>query len=126
MMRKANSCDADSLKLLAKLLTEFRDARDWKQFHTQKDLVMALAIEAAELQERMLWKSEGQLDEALDDPEQREYLADEMADVLGYLLLLADRTGIDLGQALRRKVEKNAVKYPVERVKGDSRKYDQY
>lgn len=87
---------------------------------------MALAIEAAELQERMLWKSEGQLDEALDDPEQREYLADEMADVLGYLLLLADRTGIDLGQALRRKVEKNAVKYPVERVKGDSRKYDQY
>ena len=101
----------------------FRDERDWRQFHTPKDLTLAIAAEAGELAEVFLWKTPEEVEEALADPEQREHLSEEMADVLLYLLCLADVTGVDLSQAVEAKLAVNAARYPVERSRGSARKY---
>jgi NTP pyrophosphatase (non-canonical NTP hydrolase) len=111
---------------LSAMIASFRDERDWRQFHTFKDLALALAIETGELQELFLWQQEHDLELKLTDPDFKERLADELADVLGYLLLLADKASIDAGDALVSKISKNALKYPVNKVKGDSRKYNEY
>ena len=117
---------SDTSKTLADLTTAvlaFRDARDWKQFHTPKNLSAALAIEAGELQETLLWKTDEQISDVLTVPEGREKIADEIADVMLYAMLFADATGIDPSDAIIRKLEKNNVKYPVEWSKGSIRKY---
>ncbi len=115
-----------SLLDLQELVERYRDARDWAQFYTPKDVSAALAIEAGELQECFLWKSAAQVEEALKQPTEREAIEDEMADVLAYLLSLASVTGTDLSAALVRKMAKNEEKYPVERAKGSARKYHAY
>ena len=114
------------LKRLQQQLTEFRDDRDWRQFHTPKNLAAALAIEAAELQQELLWLDDTQVAQALAEPKKREAIADEMADVLAYLLLLSDVTGIELSQALDKKIIKNAQKYPADKCHGSSEKYHAY
>ena len=111
----------DLFQLTNKII-EFRDARDWKQFHTPKNLAAALAIEAAELQEVMLWKRDGEVRDLLSG-EGRERLEEEIGDVLIFALLLAQEMGIDPRDAIHRKLEKNATKYPVELSKGRSEKY---
>ena len=111
----------DLNKLKAKLV-EFRDERDWKQFHNPKDLSQAISIEASELQEHFLWKSQEESHKVV--KENKEDIEDEMADVFAYLLSLSDVTGIDLGEALLNKLEKNKQKYPVEKAKGISTKYN--
>jgi NTP pyrophosphatase (non-canonical NTP hydrolase) len=116
----------DSLATLQQLVINLRDDRNWKQFHKPKDLAAALAIEAGELQELFLWKDHDQIERLLDQHEQREKIEDEMADVLAYLLALADITQTDLGKALEHKMRKNARKYPIDKVKGDARKYNEY
>lgn len=115
--------NSDISKLIQRLLA-FRDERDWQQFHNPKDLAAALSIEAAELQELFLWKSAEDLD--LDSPEKRERIEEEVADIASFLLLLCSEVGIDLEEAITRKIEKNASKYPADKVRGSSRKYNEY
>ncbi len=112
---------ADPLRELALALRRFADERDWDQFHAPKNLAMALSVEAAELLEHFQWLGE---DESRTlPPETLAKVGEEMADVLLYLVRLADKLGVDLAQAARRKMQLNAQKYPVERARGSSRKY---
>ena len=108
------------MKELTQTLLKFRDARNWAQFHTLRNLIVSLNLEAAELLELTQWKSE---EEMLDIS--GEALRDECADVLLYLLLIADKAGINLEEAARNKLKKNAKKYPIEKSYGSSRKYTQ-
>ncbi|WP_430613423.1 nucleotide pyrophosphohydrolase [Flavobacterium sp. JP2137] len=98
-------------------LIAFRDARDWKQFHNSKDLAIALSIEASELLELFLWKGneEGNL----------ERLKEELADVMMYALLLADKNQLDMAEIIEAKIKKNNEKYPVEKAKGTAKKYNE-
>ena len=111
----------DEIKTITAEIREFIDARDWAQFHNPKELAAAIAIEAAELQEQFLWKdyvaSEQQAREKI------EPIADEIADVAVYLFELADNLGLDLLEEMRRKMRKNAEKYPVEKARGSNLKY---
>lgn len=109
-----------NLPALTQDLLKFRDERNWAQFHTLRNLIVSLNLEAAELLELTQWKSDAQISEL-----SSEALRDECADVLLYLLLIADKAGIDLEDAARSKLEKNAAKYPVEKSYGSSRKYTQ-
>jgi len=103
----------NELAELTELQLRFRDARDWKRFHTLKNLIVSLNLEAAELLELTQWKTDQELAaHAQDDAQFRENLADECADVLLYLVLVAEAGGIDLMQAARAKIRKNARKYP--------------
>lgn len=101
---------------LLKQLRQFRDERDWAQFHNAKDLALALSIEAAELNEQFLWKTAEQA-----DPDK---VREELADVLLYAFQLADKYGWDIAQLMREKLDHNAEKYPVEKAKGTAAKYD--
>lgn len=105
-------------------LREFAQARDWEKFHSPKNLVMALTVEAAELQEIFQWLNESQA--AALDAIQRERVAEEMADVLLYLCRLADVVKIDLQQAALAKLQRNAEKYPADAVRGSAAKYSDY
>ena len=107
---------------LVAAVAAFRDARDWAQFHTPKNLAAAVAIEAAELQERFLWKTEAEVSQDLVDPAKRSGVADEIADVVMFAMLLADRLGIDLAEAISAKLAANERKYPVELARGNARK----
>ena len=102
----------DIQQLRAEVIS-FRDQRNWGALNTAKDLAIALSIEAAELNELFLWKTDAQVGEMLGDRLVRERLADEMADVFIYLLALSDRTEIDLAESVSLKLQKNALKYPV-------------
>ena len=113
----------DSLASLTKAALKFRDEREWKQFHNFKDLAVTLSLEAAEVLEHAQWKTAKELEQHLADPGQREQVADELADVLHVLLLLAGHAKIDLADAFAHKLEKTAKKYPVEKAKGSAKKY---
>ncbi|MHA7109219.1 nucleotide pyrophosphohydrolase [Sunxiuqinia elliptica] len=99
-------------------LIEFRDERNWEQFHDSKNLALALSIEAAELNELFLWKKEHELNEV-----NYEKLKEELADVLAYAFLLAEKHELDVFDIVLDKIKKNAVKYPVEKAKGTAKKY---
>jgi len=117
--------NAPTLAELTEQLIKFRDDRDWRQFHSLKDLILSLNLEAAELLELSQWKPEADFEkEALSEPVQQR-LKEECADVLLYLLLIAERTGIDLQQAAAEKIKANDVKYPVAKSHGRSTKYTQ-
>ena len=111
-----------SLEELATRLAEFARERDWDQFHAPKNLAMALAGEVGELLEHFQWLTERQSTEL--SPATKDAVALEMADVLLYLVRLADKLGIDLGAAALRKIGLNAAKYPVGEFRGSPRKYD--
>ena len=111
--------------LLNKIL-RFRDARDWRQFHTPKNLSVAIAVEAAELQEHFLWQTDAEAKTALGDPKKREKVAEELADVVIFALLLADSLDLDVDRIVRKKLKQNAKKYPVEKSKGNHRKYSEF
>ena len=113
----------DSLQGLARQLQQFTRDRDWGQFHSPKNLASALVVEAAELLEHFQWLTEDQSRQL--EPARREAVAAEMADVLLYLLQLAGALGVDLVGASQAKLEANALKYPVDRARGSSRKYDE-
>ena len=101
-------------------LVKFRDERDWAQFHDSKNLATAISLEAAELNELFLWKTIKESEEV-----DRERLKEELADVLAYTLMLANKHGIDMKQAVLEKIAKNAAKYPVDKAKGTAKKYDE-
>ena len=113
------------MKALTAALLKFRDERNWAQFHTLRNLIVSLNLEAAELLELTQWKSDAEMAALAGDPAVHEALRDECADVLLYLLLIAEHAGIDLETAARQKLAKNALKYPVEKSYGTSRKYTQ-
>ena len=113
-----------TLEELAERLRAFAAARDWEQFHSPKNLSMALAVETAELLEHFQWVTEDQ-SRAL-DPATRDAVRLEAADVLIYLVRLADQLGLDLLAAARDKLALNERKYPAERVRGDARKSTDY
>ncbi|MFM1962251.1 MAG: hypothetical protein RLZZ172_1096 [Bacteroidota bacterium] len=98
-------------------LLKFRDERNWKQFHNPKDLAIAIQLEASELLEEYLWKTseEGNVDK----------IKDELADVISYILLFAKHYEIDLEEIILEKIEKNKLKYPVEKSKGIAKKYNE-
>ncbi|MBA5640226.1 GNAT family N-acetyltransferase [Duganella sp. LX20W] len=115
---------ASDLTALRDELRAFTRERDWEQFHTPKNLAMALSVEVAELVEHFQWLPTG-ADAELDE-QKRTGIRHELADVLAYLIQLADKTNVDLAAALREKMELNRRKYPAERVRGDARKYSDY
>jgi NTP pyrophosphatase (non-canonical NTP hydrolase) len=112
------------LSVLEERVRRFRDERDWRRFHTPKDLAVSIAIVAAELLEHFQWRTPEETAADLADPAKREEIGREMADVLILLLSAADVTGIDLHEAALRKIEENARKYPVEKSRGRADKYD--
>jgi NTP pyrophosphatase (non-canonical NTP hydrolase) len=114
----------DSLLALRDELRAFVAARDWDQFHAPKNLAMALMVEAAELAEHFQWLT-GEESARLGGQAKAE-VADELADVLVYLVRLADKLGVDLAVAAHRKMAKNRRKYPAARVRGSARKYSAY
>ncbi len=105
----------NDIQQLTEILLKVRDERDWAQFHNAKDLALALSIEAAELLEGFLWKT----------PEQAniESVKEELADVFTFALLLSEKYGLDVKQIVLEKLEKNALKYPVDKSKGSAKKY---
>lgn len=114
----------DSLTALRDQLRAFARERDWEQFHTPKNLAMALSVEVAELVEHFQWLATG-ADAELDDAK-RTGIRHELADVLLYLVQLADKSGVDLIAAAQEKIVLNGEKYPAGRVRGDARKYSEY
>jgi len=112
------------LTRLRDLVRVFVDERDWDQFHTPKNLSSALSVEAAELLEHFQWLQHGQADEL--GPDKLVQVRHEMADVLVYLVRLADKLDVDLMAAVEEKMVLNRAKYPAELVRGDARKYDEY
>jgi len=113
-----------SVSDLTHQLIAFRDARDWRQFHSLKDLILSLNLEASELLELTQWKSEGQFEEEAHQEHMQQRLREECADVFLYLLLIAERAGIDIREAAAQKIEANDLKYPVEKARGTAAKYD--
>lgn len=114
----------DSLHDLRTRLNDFVYERDWEQFHSPKNLAMAMIVEAAELVEHFQWVTEEQ-SRAL-APEKREEVAQEIADTFVYLLRMAEVLGIDLIAAVNAKIDLNAKKYPAEKVRGSNAKYTEY
>ena len=119
---------ADETTTVAEIKTrvlDFAQERDWEQFHAPKNLSMALAAEAGELMEHFLWATSEDSREVMNDPKKREEIEEELSDVIIYALEFANMTGVDVAAAIERKMAANAVKYPVEKAKGRSVKYDE-
>lgn len=114
----------DSLALLRANINAFVEARDWAQFHTPKNLAMAMIVEAAELVEQFQWDTPQESQQLT--PEKREAVSHELADTFVYLLRIAEVLNIDLIQAANEKIVLNAKKYPVEKAKGSNAKYTKY
>ncbi|MCX6741728.1 MAG: nucleotide pyrophosphohydrolase [Candidatus Pacearchaeota archaeon] len=110
---------------LKEKIKTFCEARDWDKFHNAKDLAIAIIIESAELLEPFRWKSEQEVKELFENPQKKEHIEEEMADILYFLLRLAQRYNIDLSEALEKKIEKNNKKYPIEKAKGSNKKYNE-
>ena len=114
----------DPLIALRDKLRAFTREREWDRYHTPKNLAMALIVEAAELAEHFQWLTPEE-SQSLGYGGKREQIRDELADVLIYLVELADALEVDLIAAARDKIEKNALKYPVEKARGNAKKYDE-
>ncbi|MCD8847312.1 nucleotide pyrophosphohydrolase [Mammaliicoccus sciuri] len=109
----------DENKEILKEINQFRDERNWRQFHNEKDLSLSISIEAAELLELFQWKSS---EEVVGNKQER--LAEELADVLIYSYMLADNLDFDINDIIRKKLKKNAEKYPVDKSKNRNNKYN--
>lgn len=112
--------DADRFSSVVRSLLRFRDDRDWQQFHRPKDLALAISVEAGELLEHFLWLDDREAQERIE--QRRDEIGAEMADVLAYLIYLADVVGVDLVAALEGKVGDNGKRYPVDQARGSHAK----
>ena len=110
------------IKKLTEKIRKFRDERDWMQFHNHKDMAISLALEAAEVLEHFQWKSSEEIEEYVKI--KKEEISEELADVAIYLFELADNIGVDLEEAVEKKLAKNARKYPTEKARGKHTKYN--
>ena len=114
--------DLINLGVIKEKLRTFSEDRDWTQYHSPKNLVMALSVEVSELVEIFQWSNSGGLDE-INDPKQKEKIKKELADIFNYLVKLIDLLDVDIETEALQKIKENAEKYPVEKVKGKSAKY---
>lgn len=105
------------LEELRQAIIQFTQERDWDQFHNGKDLALALSIEAAELNEAFLWKDAKMVNV--------EKVKEELADILNYAILIADKYNLDIKQIVLEKLKRNAEKYPVDKAKGSAKKYNE-
>lgn len=119
------SQNASSISELTRQLIAFRDARDWRQFHSLKDLIVSLNLEAGELLELTQWKSESKFEAEAHGEPMLQRLREECADVFLYLLLVAERAGFDIQEAAAEKIKVNGEKYPVEKSRGTAAKYNE-
>jgi dCTP diphosphatase len=110
--------DTTTVAELRRLLVDFVAEREWEKYHDPKNLSMAIAIETAELMEHFQWVRNDELPELLADEQRREEIGEEMADIMCYLLALANTLGLDLSSVVKRKLAKNAAKYPAETFRG--------
>jgi len=113
-----------TLQDLQQQLKAFAQERDWEQFHSPKNLAMALIVEAAELVEHFQWLKQSESEQLPADKHQE--VVHEMADILVYLLRLAERLDVDLLEAVQQKMKINAAKYPADKVRGSNKKYTEY
>ena len=120
---KSESQDIEVLKLR---LREFAVARDWEQFHSVRNLILALVGEVGELAAEFQWISDDDIAKALQDSDKRESVGSEIADVFIYLLRLSDITRIDLAEELKKKLAINEERYPADKAKGSAAKYTAY
>ena len=112
------------LQTLQRLVVKFRDDRDWKQFHNPKDMAISLSLEASEFLEHFQWKNADEIAEHIS--KDKADVSDELADVMYWVLLIANDLDIDLEDAFLRKLNKNAAKYPVDKAKGNHKKYTEH
>ena len=112
------------MESLKQKLRDFAEARDWEKFHSPKNLVMAMSVEAAELMEHFQWRTQEESRNL--DRETREKVKQEIGDVLVYLVRLADQVGVDPVQAAEEKISLNEARYPEDKVKGSAKKYNEY
>ena len=112
------------MESLKRKLRDFAEARDWEKFHSPKNLVMAMSVEAAELMEHFQWRTQEESRNL--DRETREKVKQEIGDVLVYLVRLADQVGVDPVQAAEEKISLNEARYPEDKVKGSAKKYNEY
>lgn len=114
---------ADIITQLTRRLITFRDERDWQQFQSLKNLLVSLSLEAAELLELGQWVSDDQVERKLEDPKFVKKMGEECADIFIYLMLICERSKIDLSAVTLLKIRKNASNYPVEKARGNAKKY---
>jgi NTP pyrophosphatase (non-canonical NTP hydrolase) len=111
-----------TIKELTEKIINFRNKRDWKQFHNPKDISLSLVLEACELMEHFQWKDKEEMDKYV--VEHKEEIGEELADVLYWILLMGHDFNIDVFDALEKKIKKNEKKYPVNKAKGKHTKYN--
>ena len=109
------------IEILQEMVVKFRDERDWKQFHNPKDMAISLVLEATEFMEHFQWKNEEEIKQHLSN--KKTEVSEELADVLYWVLLIANDLKIPLDKALKDKMNKNNTKYPVHKAKGKHTKY---
>ena len=112
----------NQIEFLTKIINDFRDARDWRQFHNPKDLAISLSLEAGEVLEHFQWKSSEEIKKYV--KEHKKEIADELADVFYWVLLMSSDLDIDIEKALKLKMKENNKKYPVKKAKGKHTKYN--
>jgi len=110
------------IERFSKRILDYRNARDWKQFHTPKDMAISLVLEATEVLEHFQWKNEEDIENYLKD--NKDKLGEELADVFYWVLLMCHDLGLDIEAVFEKKMEKNEAKYPVEKFRGKSDKYN--
>jgi NTP pyrophosphatase (non-canonical NTP hydrolase) len=113
----------NQIESLTKIINDFRDARNWRQFHNPKDLAISLSLEAGEVLEHFQWKSPEEIKEYI--KENRKEIADELADVFYWVLLMSSDLEVDIEKAFLLKMKENGKKYPVKKAKGKHTKYDE-
>lgn len=113
--------EKDNFQANTERIIKFRDDREWGQFHTPKDMAISLVLESTELLEHFQWKNEEDAKKHID--EKRQEVAEELSDVLYWVLLMANDLDIDLNDALSKKMDKNEAKYPIDKAKGNAKKY---
>ncbi len=115
-----------NMEKVEQLLSKFTTERNWNQFHSIKNLSMALSVETSELLEIFQWMTEADSNNVENDPETLKKIQDELADIATYLFMISARLNINLEAAIVEKIDENAKKYPVDQVLGSSKKYDEY
>ena len=118
--------DKTTIKQLKELVKEFCEERDWDQYHNAKDLAIGIITESSELLEHFRFKSEEEVNGLFKNKIKKDEISEELADVLFFILRLAEKYHIDLSDELKKKLEKNIQKYPIEKAKGSNKKYTEY
>jgi len=118
--------DNTTFKEIREEIEKFRSERDWHQFHTPKNLSMAISVESGELAEHFLWKDPEEVKNYLENENKFKEVKEELADVLIFSLIMAQELNIDTTQIIKEKIEENRKKYPKEKAKGSAKKYTEY